>query len=697
MAAENNSPVTITIDPAKILGPVNSLIFGQGVEAADIDGIFVEFGAARKPWMEDKIRTGGGLWNPLTRSVFPEVADRARNIGMSMLRYPGGCLAHTWDWKRAVGPAAERGQWQFGIDEYIAACRKMNLEPVITLPEYCLPLDKLPQTCAELVEYLNAPAVPEWPWAMKRKQWGNPEPYNVKWFELGNESFHGNHNIRPYIAYSAEDYAAYAIATSEAIRKVDPSVKLGIVMVPSGGEDVRCDWNTTVARLAGPYADYVIIHCYSPALGYGEATGEARIPEAEQVQEDQFMKAAMASSEQYEFYLGEYRRMVREESGRDLPLAVSEYNLGYTADLPKPYRYSLGAALKCADLLRILLKPENGVIFANYWEFLNGHFGMIKTNSEGKVINELPAYWVFKLWGTRFGTKLIDAKVKGPTGSYINNGAITRVASTINRPYEARKSLGTQKLAAKMSSLSDLNTVDGIRGKVESDGVLSFEFNDYKGDTNGPLLARIEKSDGLPENTGVDYTVRFEGRFTPSKPGGSVGKLGIVLVDSRGWRETKSAMTLLGVSTSEWKKFSGFFRDTRFDAPGIDIMLKPDSNKESVSGRLDIRNIEIEAFSKERFPDYQLVTASASLSEDGSVLYVIAINKSGDKDLATEIEIGGFNADSARRWEVTGPSLASVEGVKETAGGPPVSIDGSKAETVLKAHSITAFEFRRAE
>ena len=122
-------------------------------------------------------------------------------------------------------------------------CRKMNWEPLFTLTDYALPAEELPQHLANLVEYLNAPATPEHPWAMKRAEWGHKEPYGVKYFELGNESNHGSHNLVPRRHYTPEEYAAYFRSCAAAMRKIDPAVQLGIVMEPGTGELHDSPWN----------------------------------------------------------------------------------------------------------------------------------------------------------------------------------------------------------------------------------------------------------------------------------------------------------------------------------------------------------------------------------------------------------------------------------------------------------------------
>lgn len=143
---------------------------------------------------------------------------------------------------------------------------RLNQEPVITLTDYALPAAELPAHFAEFVEYLNAPATPEHPWAQKRALWGHPEPYGVRYFELGNESGHGNHNGVPRRKFTPEEYADYAVKSAAAIRRADPSVKLGIVMAPGSGINWDCEWNRKVLAGAGAVADYVVLHFYGPAI-----------------------------------------------------------------------------------------------------------------------------------------------------------------------------------------------------------------------------------------------------------------------------------------------------------------------------------------------------------------------------------------------------------------------------------------------
>ncbi|HEX2951227.1 MAG TPA: carbohydrate-binding protein CenC, partial [Armatimonadota bacterium] len=146
-------PATITVNAQQTVGKVNPFVFGHNVEAGAYE------------WDNKRIftrpETGDGLWNPATNKVVPEVVKMSKEIGMTMMRYPGGCLVHDFDWHEAVGPVADRPHFAFGVDEFIAYCRAVGAEPLMNVSDYI----GTPQDAADLVEYLNAPADARHPWA----------------------------------------------------------------------------------------------------------------------------------------------------------------------------------------------------------------------------------------------------------------------------------------------------------------------------------------------------------------------------------------------------------------------------------------------------------------------------------------------------------------------------------------------------
>src|SRR5580698_4061021 len=75
---------SIVVNAGQTLGPVNRLVFGQNLEAADNAHL----------WSSDTtdpnlIQRGDGFWDPAKGLPVPLVVNRSKAVGMSTLRYPG--------------------------------------------------------------------------------------------------------------------------------------------------------------------------------------------------------------------------------------------------------------------------------------------------------------------------------------------------------------------------------------------------------------------------------------------------------------------------------------------------------------------------------------------------------------------------------------------------------------------------------
>ena len=136
----------------------------------------------------------------------------------------------------------------FGTDEFIKFCRNVGAEPSITVNVEGL--GATAQEAAAWVEYCNGPATSKY--GAIRGANGHAEPYNVKFWEVGNEIW-GNwvrgHSDAATYARNLNRYAA-------AMRAVDPSIKL----IAIGDNDL--DWDRTVLREAGDKIDSLAIHHY---------------------------------------------------------------------------------------------------------------------------------------------------------------------------------------------------------------------------------------------------------------------------------------------------------------------------------------------------------------------------------------------------------------------------------------------------
>ena len=653
---------SIAIDAASVVGPTNRLALGQNLEAGDTHGIFSD-----RP---GKSNDGQGFWDPDTRGFVPGFLQKAKDLRMGALRYPGGCLAHNFDWKKTIGPLSERPNFQFGLDEFLKLCAELGAEPVIIVSDYA----GTDQDAADLVEYLNAPAVEGHVWAKKRAENGHPEPYRVTWFELGNESYHGNHDVKPFRVFSPMQYADYAKRYSTKMKAVDSGIKVGINAVPGNTTNIDTEWNRVVFQEAAAHADFVALHFYTPSI----ADKLSLTPEGQaHVQE-----ACLAIGAQVSERLRQYRAFLQEHGGRDLPLAITEYNVGAaTQQKPYPYRFTFVGALFAADMVRICLQPENGVALANYWQLANGYWSMINTYP-GRVA-ERPVYPLYRLWGQNLGNEIVASTVQSPTAAFSGYPGVA-MAQTV----AGGEAATAVDLVLPPQQLPVAH--DKLAITVPESGRLEFRFTNYQGEAYPEIFEVKRPADSTFP---VDYGLSFEARIV-ADDGSTVkdiGTIGLGLVDSRGWEASGSAVALSGVeNASDWRAFQGKL-NALSDAGGVTIVGRLNIKK-PFTGKLEIRNVKLRALPKEVFPEYPLLTAITTKSGDGD-LRLIVFNKSLHQEIKTEIRLANFAAKSATFYEVKdSPISTTAAKVRE---GDLLPVRGDLVTHTFPPLSMTVVAFQR--
>lgn len=383
----------IVVDAGHDIGPVNRLIFGDSFlgHAEYHNNAFMDWGS--------------GVWNPNLKQPVAEVMNLARDAGISALRFPGGDGVDSYDWKRTFW--RDRSEFFFGIDEFMRVANELGAQPVITISYFT----GNAQDAADMVEYLNSPFDGSNPnggvaWAQQRAEKGHPQPYGVKYFELGNEVFNGNHNAQIQEPVSAENYANDYLTYQAALKAVDPNVKLGLVL------DTQ-ERNRTMFGIIGSQLDFMTAHSY-PSPGVAPLVLEELDPRAI------FLSTYARPVIMEEKFLDECRRILTEVIGpNQIPFVITEHNGEFLQNNPVPYRHALGTALLEADLLRIFMKPDHHVLMANHYHFSNEYWGMVQSATDYRThdysqpiyYKKRPTYFVYKLYHKNFGSTLIDAQV----------------------------------------------------------------------------------------------------------------------------------------------------------------------------------------------------------------------------------------------------------------------------------------------
>jgi alpha-L-arabinofuranosidase len=192
-----------------------------------------------------------------------DVADLTKELGVTIVRYPGGNFLSGYNWEDGVGPVADRPRrldlaWfstesnAFGINEFIDWCRKTGVEPMVGVNLGTRGVDE----ARRLVEYCNHPSGSEL--SELRRKHGYDRPHDVKFWCLGNE-MDGPWQIG---AKTAREYGRLALETAKAMRWVDRSVELAACGSSNREMATYARWEYEVLDHCFDYVDFISLHTY---------------------------------------------------------------------------------------------------------------------------------------------------------------------------------------------------------------------------------------------------------------------------------------------------------------------------------------------------------------------------------------------------------------------------------------------------
>jgi hypothetical protein len=319
--------------------------------------IRVDAGARHGPISPLIFGTNHGPWTAVPVNFLEE----AYAAGVTLLRWPGGEFGD------------ENNVTRTDIDRFINLARQMGAEPHIQARLR----NGTPEQAAELVRYTNI-------------EMG----YGVRYWAIGNEP-----NLYPEEEYDLNRFLTEWRAIAEAMLAVDPEIQLvgpeitGYLPSPAGDPftmEAR-EWMEAFLQANGDLVDVVSIHRYPlPVSMMAESTTIEQLGR---------------TSEEYDTMLPDLRAMVRATTGREIPLAVTEFNSDWTkAAQGEASPDSLANAVWLADVLGRLMQQD---------VLIGGHFVLASRGSLGSwgllgPDGPRPSYYVYPLL-SRFGTELIHA------------------------------------------------------------------------------------------------------------------------------------------------------------------------------------------------------------------------------------------------------------------------------------------------
>ena len=206
----------------------------------------------------------GGVYTPDTPSADEDgfnkyLLSECKEMGLPIVRYPGGSYVGTWDWKNSIGPKKERKTllnhpWHeiepntFGLGEAVEWCKKVGCEMMLCLNITTASIVDV----MNLVEYCNFPGGTYW--SDLRRSHGYEEPFGVKYWSLGNEP----DGWWQFNLMQKEEYARITREYAKAVKWIYPEAKL-IACSSVGG---NMDWTRETLRESYKYIDYLSVHSF---------------------------------------------------------------------------------------------------------------------------------------------------------------------------------------------------------------------------------------------------------------------------------------------------------------------------------------------------------------------------------------------------------------------------------------------------
>jgi alpha-N-arabinofuranosidase len=345
-----------------------------------------------------------------TRGIRNDVVEALKATGIPNLRWPGGCFADEYHWRDGIGPRDTRPtmvntHWggvtednSFGTHEFLDLCEQLDAEPVICGNVGSGSVEEM----SDWVEYINFEGVS--PLADLRRVNGREEPWNVRYWGIGNENWGcGGHMTAEFYADQYRRYATYCRSYGNRLMKI-----------AGGASDVDYHWTETLMKNIPHRMMYGIsLHHYTtnwddmgPATGFGE---------------DEYMDIIRRCLEIEEVIDKHMTIMDQYDPEKRVALVVDEWGAWHRVEegTNPGFLYqqnSLRDAMVAALSLNYFNERCERIKMANLAQTVNVLQAMILT--DGAKMLKTPTYHVFDMYKAHHDAILVPVYLETPDYQY---------------------------------------------------------------------------------------------------------------------------------------------------------------------------------------------------------------------------------------------------------------------------------------
>jgi alpha-N-arabinofuranosidase len=378
---------------------------------------------------------------PNTGGIRTALVDALKRIKAPVVRWPGGCFADSYDWRDGIGPRDKRprrtnfwvdapewpvgapdGPWKyepnhFGINEFMRFCQLSGAQAYLAANVRGLGA----QEFYEWIEYVNSPAgTTTWADIRANGPAGNRDPYKVRFWGVGNESWGCGGNFTP------EEYAAEYRRFTAAV----PGYGVDLKFIASGANVDDFNWTRGFFSKTSEKGAFLFnriygwgLHHYAWNLGLGRtndwfaAKGDAlKFDTAEYyelLREGDRMESLI---NQHWTIMGQYDRQHR------VKLVVDEWGAWYKKGSEVHSSHLLGqqSTMRDAVLAGLTLDTFNRhadkVAMANVAQLINCLHSLFLAHQDKFILT--PTFHVFEMFMPHMGGQSVRALFSAPEVRY---------------------------------------------------------------------------------------------------------------------------------------------------------------------------------------------------------------------------------------------------------------------------------------
>jgi len=341
-----------------------------------------------------------------------DVVRALKDMGISVLRWPGGCFADEYHWKDGIGPKEARKKmvnthWggvvednSFGTHEFFELCSQLGCDAYINGNVGSGTVEEM----NEWVEYMTFDGVS--PMAELRKKNGREKPWNVKYFGVGNESWGCGGNMDPeYYGCLFKRYNTY-------VRDYDKDKHIQRIACGPNNDDYH--WTREVMDKVKHYANGISLHYYTLPNADWDNKGSAT-----QFSESDYYRTIVKAYRMEELITNHLAMMDSVNPQRWVKLVIDEWGTWYDVEpgTNPGFLYqqnTMRDAVVAALTLNIFNKHSARIMMANIAQTVNVLQSVILTEADKMVLT--PTYYVFKMFKEHQENTLL--------GSYLTSGSI---------------------------------------------------------------------------------------------------------------------------------------------------------------------------------------------------------------------------------------------------------------------------------